>query len=923
MKSSRNYPVYTVNKHAEGLLVGGHPWVYENDILSSPEAEPENGTLVDVVSTKGAYLGTGFLSLKSKIRVRLISRNANDTFDAAFWKRRVEYAWAYRKTVLEPADLTACRVIFGEADQFPGLTVDRFNNILVTQTLSVGMEKLKPILFPLLAEVLRADGQTIEGIYERNDEALRAKEGLAQNKGWFDLPGETHPDSTQTEICENGVFYHVDFENGQKTGFFLDQKYNRRAVARIAAGHTVLDCFTHTGSFALNAAKGGAARVTAADISAEDIEVANVVASVMKRWAMELGATHYTHWFQPLTGITSEKHDGFVSPVGDGTAIMEFSGKELVRGEPDASSFPSGGLRATCEARGYTAWDPTSYAFVKDDVLCIPTAFVSYTGEALDKKTPLLRSMNALSGQAIRILKLFGKDVDYVSTTVGPEQEYFLVKKEDYEARQDLILTGRTLFGAPSAKGQELEEHYFGVIRPEVSAFMKELDEELWKLGVPAKTKHNEVAPCQHELAPIFDTTNVAIDHNLLTMEMMKKIAPKYGLVCLQHEKPFEGVNGSGKHNNWSMSTTHENLLDPGDTPMENLQFLVFLAAVIKAVDEYADLLRTSVATPGNDHRLGANEAPPAIISIFVGEELEAVIDAIASDSPYAGPVKMKMDLGVDVLPKFSKDTTDRNRTSPFAFTGNKFEFRMPGSAENLSDANTILNTAVAKELKGYADELEGAEDFTSAAIALIKRTIRDHRRVIFNGNGYTAEWEEEAARRGLPNKKNTPAALPALIDPKNIQLMEDFGVLTKIEMESRYEVEMEHYSKIINIEALTMLEMARKQLLPAINAYMSEVANTAASKLAVSEAISVRSETKTLTRLSTDADAMSDAIDALQAAVDTAEAMTDESAKAVSFHDDVLPKMDALRAAADDAETICGEDYWPLPSYSKMLYYV
>ena len=654
-----------------------------------------------------------------------------------------------------------------------------------------------------------------------------------------------------------------------------------------------------------------------------DIEVANVVASVMKRWAMELGATHYTHWFQPLTGITSEKHDGFVSPVGDGTAIMEFNGKELVRGEPDASSFPSGGLRATCEARGYTAWDPTSFAFVKDDVLCIPTAFVSYTGEALDKKTPLLRSMNALSNQAIRVLKLFGKDVDYVSTTVGPEQEYFLIKKEDYEARQDLILTGRTLFGAPSAKGQELEEHYFGVIRPEVSAFMKELDEELWKLGVPAKTKHNEVAPCQHELAPIFDTTNVAIDHNLLTMEMMKKLAPKYGLVCLQHEKPFEGVNGSGKHNNWSMSTTHENLLDPGDTPMENLQFLVFLAAVIKAVDEYADLLRTSVATPGNDHRLGANEAPPAIISIFVGEELEAVIDAIASDSPYAGPVKMKMDLGVDVLPKFSKDTTDRNRTSPFAFTGNKFEFRMPGSAENLSDCNTILNTAVAKELKGYADELEKADDFTSAAIALVKRTIRDHRRVIFNGNGYTAEWEAEAAKRGLPNKKNTPAALPALIDPKNIQLMEDFGVLTKVEMESRYEVELEHYSKIINIEALTMLEMARKQLLPAINAYMSEVANTAASKLAVSESLSVRSETKALTRLSADADAMSDAVDELQAAVNAAKALSDESAKAVAFHDDVLPKMDALRAAADDAETICGEDYWPLPSYSKMLYYV
>ena len=654
-----------------------------------------------------------------------------------------------------------------------------------------------------------------------------------------------------------------------------------------------------------------------------DIEVANVVASVMKRWAMELGATHYTHWFQPLTGITSEKHDGFVSPVGDGTAIMEFSGKELVRGEPDASSFPSGGLRATCEARGYTAWDPTSYAFVKDDVLCIPTAFLSYTGEALDKKTPLLRSMNALSNQAVRILKLFGKDVDYVSTTVGPEQEYFLIKKEDYEARQDLILTGRTLFGAPSAKGQELEEHYFGVIRPEVSAFMKELDEELWKLGIPAKTKHNEVAPCQHELAPIFDTTNVAIDHNLLTMEMMKKIAPKYGLVCLQHEKPFEGVNGSGKHNNWSMSTTHENLLDPGDTPMENLQFLVFLAAVIKAVDEYADLLRTSVATPGNDHRLGANEAPPAIISIFVGEELEAVIDAIASDSPYAGPVKMKMDLGVDVLPKFSKDTTDRNRTSPFAFTGNKFEFRMPGSAENLSDANTILNTAVAKELKGYADELESAEDFTSAVIALVKRTIRDHRRVIFNGNGYTAEWEKEAAKRGLPNKKNTPAALPALIEPKNIVLMEEFGVLTKVEMESRYEVEMEHYSKIINIEALTMLEMARKQLLPAVNSYMSELANTAASKLAVSENISVRSETKTLTKLSADADAMSDAVDTLQDAVDASKALPTEAEKAVAFHDNVLPAMDALRAAADDAETICGEDYWPLPSYSKMLYYV
>ena len=600
---------------------------------------------------------------------------------------------------------------------------------------------------------------------------------------------------------------------------------------------------------------------------------------------------------------------------------MEFSGKELIKGEPDASSFPSGGLRATCEARGYTAWDPTSYAFVKDDVLCIPTAFCSYTGEALDKKTPLLRSMQAISDQACKVLHLFGKDVERVATTVGPEQEYFLIRKEDYNKRLDLVLTGRTLFGSAPSKGQELEEHYFGVIRPIVSDFMKDLDTELWKLGIPAKTKHNEVAPCQHELAPIYDTTNVAIDHNLLTMEMMKKIADKHGLVCLQHEKPFEGVNGSGKHNNWSISTKSENLLDPGDTPMENLQFMVFLTAVIKAVDEYADLLRTSVATPGNDHRLGANEAPPAIISIFVGEELEAVIDAVCTDSPYAGPVKMKMDLGVDVLPKFSKDTTDRNRTSPFAFTGNKFEFRMPGSAENLSDANTILNTAVAKELKGYADELESAEDFTSAVIALVKRTIRDHRRVIFNGNGYTAEWEEEAAKRGLPNKKNTPAALPALIEPKNIALMEEFGVLTKVEMESRYEVEMEHYSKIINIEALTMLEMARKQLLPAVNSYMSELANTAASKLAVSENISVRSETKTLTKLSADADAMSDAVDTLQDAVDASKALPTEAEKAVAFHDNVLPAMDALRAAADDAETICGEDYWPLPSYSKMLY--
>ena len=653
-----------------------------------------------------------------------------------------------------------------------------------------------------------------------------------------------------------------------------------------------------------------------------DIEVANVVASVMKRWAMELGATHYTHWFQPLTGITSEKHDGFVSPVGDGTAIMEFNGKELVRGEPDASSFPSGGLRATCEARGYTAWDPTSFAFVKDDVLCIPTAFVSYTGEALDKKTPLLRSMNALSNQAIRVLKLFGKDVDYVSTTVGPEQEYFLIKKEDYEARQDLILTGRTLFGAPSAKGQELEEHYFGVIRPEVSAFMKELDEELWKLGIPAKTKHNEVAPCQHELAPIFDTTNVAIDHNLLTMEMMKKLAPKYGLVCLQHEKPFEGVNGSGKHNNWSLGTKHENLLDPGDTPMENLQFMVFLSAVIEAVDDYADLLRTSVATPGNDHRLGANEAPPAIISIFVGEELEAVIDAICTDSPYAGPVKMKMDLGVDVLPKFSKDTTDRNRTSPFAFTGNKFEFRMPGSAENLSDANTILNAAVAKSLKEFVAETAGAADFECAAAAWVKKTLNEHRRVIFNGNGYSEAWEVEAERRGLPNRKCTPDAMIALKEAKNIALMEEFGVLTKTEMLSRYEVEMEHYSKILNIEARTMLKIANKQLIPAATAYMGEVASAAAAKTAAVEGISTKAETKVLTALSKYTDEMSDATDALQAATDKVSAMDDEAAKAHAFHDEVIPAMDALRAAADEAESIVDEDYWPLPCYSRMLFY-
>ena len=654
-----------------------------------------------------------------------------------------------------------------------------------------------------------------------------------------------------------------------------------------------------------------------------DIEVANVVASVMKRWAMEMGATHYTHWFQPLTGITSEKHDGFVSPMKDGTAIMEFNGKELVKGEPDASSFPNGGLRATCEARGYTAWDPTSYAFVKDGVLCIPTAFCSYNGEALDKKTPLLRSMSALSTQACRILKLFGKEVDHVSTTVGAEQEYFLVRKEDYETRQDLILTGRTLFGAMPAKGQELEEHYFGTLRPIVSEYMEDLDNQLWELGIPAKTKHNEVAPCQHELAPIFDTTNIAVDHNLLTMEMMKKVAEKHGLVCLLAEKPFEGVNGSGKHNNWSMTANGVNLLDPGDTPMENLQFLIFLAAVIKAVDQYQDLLRAAVASPGNDHRLGANEAPPAIISMFVGDDLAAVLDAISNDAEYADPGRQRIDLGVDVLPKFKKDNTDRNRTSPFAFTGNKFEFRMPGSSMNLADANTVLNTAVAKELKGYADELERADDFEKALVALVKRTLHDHKRIIFNGNGYSDEWEVEAEKRGLFNLKTTVDAAPAMTSEKNIALFEEMGVLSRVEVMSRYEVIIEHYAKVLHIEAMTMLEMANKQLIPAATAYMSDVDSAAAAKMAVSEKLSCKAENKVLEKLSAATDAMSDAVDALDAAVESAESETDSLEKAKAYRDKVLPAMADLRTNADAAEVVCGEDYWPLPSYSKMLYYV
>ncbi len=654
-----------------------------------------------------------------------------------------------------------------------------------------------------------------------------------------------------------------------------------------------------------------------------DPDVANVVASVMKDWAIEKGATHYTHWFQPLTGITSEKHDGFVSPLGDGTAIMEFKGKELIQGEPDASSFPSGGLRATCEARGYTAWDPTSYAFVKDDVLCIPTAFCSYTGEALDKKTPLLRSMKAISQEACKVLRLFGKDYEQVTSTVGPEQEYFLIRQEDYARREDLILTGRTLFGHSAAKGQELEEHYFGALRTQVSEFMKDLDTELWKLGIPAKTKHNEVAPAQHELAPIFDTTNKAIDFNLLTMEIMKKVAERHGLVCLQHEKPFDGVNGSGKHNNWSISAGSENLLDPGDTPMDNLQFLTFLTAVIKAVDEYQDLLRVSVASPGNDHRLGANEAPPAIISIFVGDELGAILDAIANDSPYTAKGQSKIDLGVDVLPVFPKDNTDRNRTSPFAFTGNKFEFRMPGSAMNLADANMVLNTAVAHVLREFAAEMEGQEDFTAAAAAWVKKTIKEHQRILFNGNGYSAEWEAEAARRGLSNMKTTVDALPSMLAEKNIRLMSEMNVLSPVEMQSRYEVGLEHYSKVINIEALTTLGMARRQLIPAALEFMSAVAGTASSKRSVSESISTKTEEQILKYVSRDTDNMCAACDKLEDLMNKVDTVKGTYELADYYCNTILPAMAEVRAAADHCEIIVGKEYWPLPNYSEMLFYV
>ena len=652
-----------------------------------------------------------------------------------------------------------------------------------------------------------------------------------------------------------------------------------------------------------------------------DIEVANVVAHAMKEWAIEQGATHYTHWFQPLTGITSEKHDSFLNPGGDGTAIMTFSGKELVQGEPDASSFPSGGLRSTFEARGYTAWDPTSPAFIKDDVLCIPTAFISYNGESLDKKTPLLRSMTAVSDQAKRVMALFGKHPDRVVSTVGPEQEYFLIKEEDFAKRPDLILCGRTLFGAAPYKGQELQEHYFGSIRPTVSRFMKELDTELWKLAVPAKTKHNEVAPCQHELAPVFEEANVAIDHNLLVMELMKIIASHHGLVCLEHEKPFEGINGSGKHDNWSLSADGQNLLDPGDTPEQNLQFLVFLTCVIAAVDDYQEMLRVSVASAGNDHRLGANEAPPAIISIFLGDQLNGIVEAIIEGKTYESHDKESMYLGVPVLPNLTKDTTDRNRTSPFAFTGNKFEFRAAGSRQNLSDPNMVLNTAVAKELKEFANAMESSASFETDAMAWIKQTLTDHQHIIFNGDGYSAEWTEEAAKRGLSNLRTLPDAAPAMIKEKNIALLEEFGVMSRVETKSHYEIKLEQYANLINIEALTMIDMANKQILPAVNAYAADVASNLAIKQDMG--VACKAETKLLKKLSDGADAISDDIDALVEAHDAMIATADVQARGDACRDSVLPAMEQLRKDADAIETICSKEYWPLPSYNDILLYL
>ncbi len=653
-------------------------------------------------------------------------------------------------------------------------------------------------------------------------------------------------------------------------------------------------------------------------------DVANAVAGAMKDWAVAHGATHFTHWFQPLTGITAEKHDSFISPAPDGRVIMEFSGKELIQGEPDASSFPSGGLRATFEARGYTAWDPTSYAFIKDKTLCIPTAFCSYGGEALDKKTPLLRSMQALNKQALRILRLFGNtDVKCVRTSVGPEQEYFLVDREMYEKRKDLIFTGRTLFGAKPPKGQEMDDHYFGAIKPRVAAYMADLNEELWKLGVLAKTEHNEVAPAQHELAPIYTTTNIATDHNQLTMEIMQKVASRHGLVCLLHEKPFAGVNGSGKHNNWSMATdTGVNLLTPGETPYENAQFLLFLCAVIKAVDDYQDLLRLSVATAGNDHRLGANEAPPAVVSMFLGDELTAVLDAIENDKPYNGSGKSVMKLGVHVLPRFFRDTTDRNRTSPFAFTGNKFEFRMLGSSNSIACANIMLNAAVAESLKIYADRLEQAEDFESALHEMIKQTIRDHKRIIFNGNGYDEAWIREATeKRGLLNLRTTPDAMPRILEKKNVEMLTAHKIFTPAEIRSRYEIILDNYCKTVNIEALTMVDMARKEILPAVERYVKELAETLAAKTASVPGLSGRYEKKTIARLSELVDEIDGAAEELEAQLIRFKTIGDVTEASCMIRDVILQKMAELRVPCDEAETLTAEEYWPFPTYDKLLF--
>ena len=655
-------------------------------------------------------------------------------------------------------------------------------------------------------------------------------------------------------------------------------------------------------------------------------DVANAVAAAMKDWAVERGATHFTHWFQPLTGITAEKHDSFITPASDGRVIMEFSGKELIKGEPDASSFPSGGLRATFEARGYTAWDPTSYAFIKDKTLCIPTAFCSYGGEALDKKTPLLRSMQALNKQALRILRLFGNtDVKCVRTSVGPEQEYFLVDKELYEKRKDLVFCGRTLFGAKAPKGQEMDDHYFGVIKPRVAAYMADLNEELWKLGILAKTEHNEVAPSQHELAPIYTTTNIATDHNQLTMEIMQKVAAKHGLVCLLHEKPFAGVNGSGKHNNWSLATdTGVNLLTPGETPYENAQFLLFLCAVIKAVDDYQDLLRLSVATAGNDHRLGANEAPPAVVSMFLGDELTAVLDAIENDAPYSGSEKTTMKLGVHVLPKFTRDTTDRNRTSPFAFTGNKFEFRMLGSSNSIACANIMLNAAVAESLKIYADRLENADNFEIALHKMIKKTIKDHKKIIFNGNGYDDAWIKEATeKRGLLNLRTTPDAMPAMLSEKNVKMLTSHKIFSPAELHSRYEILLENYSKTVNIEALTMVDMAKKEILPAVEKYTKSLADTLAAKKAAVAGLPCKYETAAVTKLSELSDSIADATDDLEAEIEKFQAIEDVTEAANDIRDVILGKMDSLRAVCDEAETITAKEFWPFPTYSDLLFSV